>query len=1319
MNKNNALAPKAEEIHHDVGIVGLWFGLNYGSILTYYSLYEVVKSMGYSAMMVNKPEVLWRPKYADRESIANKFIYKYCGEENISECHHSSIDYKHLNEHCDNFIVGSDVVWNYQICGHDAGQFFFLDFVNDDKKKIAMASSFGSGYDAPEEERIKSEHYLKKFDFIGVRENEAINICSDVFNAKADKIMDPVFLCDRNIYHRLADNSELNDNAKFVSSYILGPGPLKAELLQKIAGILGCEMRCLPNPNNPTNFEKKTGLKALETPCVEDWLYYFKHTQCYIGDSFHGLCFSIIFERPFVVIVNRGQSLARFKTLLSTIGLENRMINIDDDNMSEDVINNRINEILEQKIDYDKVRKIISEKADESYKWLQNAISCKKKLSESNTSENITVKNPKLGDFEPADVSEVPENVCTGCSACANVCPVNAISMKENKDGFIMPSIDKSICIKCKKCANTCPAVHTILNNSTTPEIYAAMADDETRMSSSSGGIFTVAANKILELGGYVCGAAFDSDNLEIVHKTVDNAKDVKALKGSKYVQSNINLLYRDIKSLLDKNKIVLFTGTPCQVAGLKAYLKKDYENLYLADILCHGVPSQKLLREYIDEISRLPEVCTDDTPPKATKIYFRDKERHGWRSSTFIRVEFDNGQVYESSLKENDIFEKVFHEKLALRKSCSDCLFCAFPRQGDISMGDFWGISQFERNFDDKKGTSMIFINNGHGKQLFDSLKPNIQKLKQIKIQPTEIKRNRIRALYPASPNRERFMKLKKHHSLKDSVRLISDNHYDIGLAVNFYAVNFGGAMTHYALYNVLEDMGYSTLMIERPGTAKNILKVTDSYSKIHIAPLFPEYSVSKTYANRDEMRHFLNNKCDTFVVGSDKLFNYNLYTALDKYTSLDWVKDSKKKIAYSASFGRTLGDPRTHAELAYFLRKFDSFSSREDSGVTTAKEVYGLDNVEWVLDPVFLCDVKHYWELIDRCERKTPEKYVSAYILDPTEEKQKIVRHFKDKLSADCEVFSEYQRPEKYYEPLGDLYKYPLKTEERLQSIANCDYFVTDSFHGMCFAIIFRKQFAAIVNERRGAARFYSIAKMLHLEDRLVESADDLDNEKLSKDIDYDKVYETINKEKDRCMKWLSDALAAPKKNIMSEYDIMRKMLKEQDQKISALKKLIINMTENISSNLSDKTDLINYLDYLKKQTTGNIIVVCVKDTPGLALDTPVSERLQALGLKTNLEGKHSHSYIGVINGGKVIFEKLGQDDEPTECQLKIGVHDLYAVSRNYKNGNEAVIKINGKDYSVNERGLNIVVYNKATKTLVDSVAFDTHISGFTCKR
>ncbi len=1315
---------KAEDTHHDVGIVGLWFGLNYGSVLTYYALYNVVCSMGYSAIMVNKPETLWEPRYADKNTVANKFIYKYC-DNNVTQSYHSSPYYRVLNDTCDTFIVGSDVVWNYPISGVGSGQFFFLDFVEDTKKKIGMACSFGAGYEGPEEARIWSEHFLHKFDYIGVREDEAVAICRDTFHVDADKIMDPVFLCNRQVFHDIAANSSVHEENKYICSYILGPDNPKKRVFLRIAELLGCEYRCLPNPNSPDKFTMLTGLPSIQGASVEDWLKYFENTECYVGDSFHGLCFSIIFGRPFVCIVNNGQSLARFQTLLSLIGLENRIINVDEDDLSPDVITKRLQDILAQKIDYEKVWRIIDEKASLSYNWLKNAISSKKEIKEYDP-EAFKIRSYKMKDYYPETVAGVPETLCTGCAACANICPVDAISMEENDEGFRFPVINPEKCIHCKKCINTCPAVTTLLDNNQLPPVYAASSIDRINKESTSGGAFTAAAEAIIAQGGYVCGAVMDYDPLSVHHIVTNTMEGLSRIKTSKYVQSDINLVYREIKELLEAGKTVLFSGTPCQVGGIRAYLGKPYDNLYLMDLFCHDAPSQKILRTYIRELSQRPEIRKGGEPPKPTQIIFRDKERYGWRSSNHIRVKFDNGAEYIGHFKEPnkpvDNFEKIYYTRLAPRKSCAECIFCALPRQGDISIGDFWGIGKIDPSMDNPKGTSILLINNTQGKKLLDLMRPNLAKVKMMPITAPEIKYNRITAgsEVAVSPKRERFMQLLKTHTMAQSVDLVSRDAFDVGLCVNYLAVNFGGALTHYALYHVLEDLGYSTLMIERPKTSPNLHSHLRDYGRIHLAPLYPSYATAPNYPTREVMRERLNKRCNTFMVGSDKLFNYFLYTALDKYTALDWVSDTKKKIAYSASFGRTLGDPQVHEELGYYLQKFDYFSSREDSGVETAKNVYGVKEAEWVLDPVFLCDFRHYQALIDRSQRQLPEKYISAYLLDPTVAKADTVRHFQKKLGIDyAEAFTEYIRSDAYFEPLGELYKGMLKTEERLQSIANCDFFVTDSFHGMCFAIMMRKPFVAIVNEHRGAARFYSIAKLLHLEDRLLTNYAQLNTDLYDKPIDYDAVHEILNNEKVRCMAWLMHALEAPKLAVMSEYDILMNKIKEQDQKIHALKDLLLNMSANLSSVLQDKLDLLDYLESLKFNVKNTIIVIAVKDTPGLALNSFVSSRLQALGLTTDLVGKHGHSYLAVINGGVPIFEKLGVKDEPIIYDRHFGKYEVYATSRVYLNGNEALIRINEKEYSVNSRGLNIVVYDKINFKAIDSVCFDTHEASFKCTR
>ncbi len=229
------------------------------------------------------------------------------------------------------------------------------------------------------------------------------------------------------------------------------------------------------------------------------------------------------------------------------------------------------------------------------------------------------------------------KNKCFGCRACYNICPVKAITMQEDGEGFFYPVIDSSKCTSCGLCKNSCPSLEkseTYNNNGKNPDCYAVMADDETRFVSSSGGAFTLIANYILEKGGYVCGAAFVGQNVR--HIIIDKKEDMYKLRGSKYVQSDTNTVYSQIKDLLKLDKFVLFTGTPCQVAGLYNFLGKNYDKLYTVDLICHGVPPQKVFDVYLKETLQKDDVFANCT--------FRDKKA-GW--TVHITTTTADGKTY------------------------------------------------------------------------------------------------------------------------------------------------------------------------------------------------------------------------------------------------------------------------------------------------------------------------------------------------------------------------------------------------------------------------------------------------------------------------------------------------------------------------------------------------------------------------------------------------------------------------------------------------------------------------------------------------
>ncbi|MDD4089251.1 MAG: Coenzyme F420 hydrogenase/dehydrogenase, beta subunit C-terminal domain, partial [Tissierellia bacterium] len=244
------------------------------------------------------------------------------------------------------------------------------------------------------------------------------------------------------------------------------------------------------------------------------------------------------------------------------------------------------------------------------------------------------------------------KSCCTGCAVCVNVCPNNCIFMKYDDEGFLYPEIDIKKCTECGLCESLCPAINnSVSDNLKEPKVYAAWSlDDEVRTSSSSGGIFTELAHKVLDNGGFVSGARYKTNNL-VEHCLINSREQLHELRQSKYVQSEIGLIYKDIKRLLEEDKTVMFTGTPCQIAGLIQYLNKKYDNLLLCDIVCHGVNSPMVYSKYFNEIE-------EEYKSKIKKINFRDK-RNGWKNFGTCVV-FENGKEYFCSQK-TELFYRGF----------------------------------------------------------------------------------------------------------------------------------------------------------------------------------------------------------------------------------------------------------------------------------------------------------------------------------------------------------------------------------------------------------------------------------------------------------------------------------------------------------------------------------------------------------------------------------------------------------------------------------------------------------------------------------
>ena len=313
----------------------------------------------------------------------------------------------------------------------------------------------------------------------------------------------------------------------------------------------------------------------------------------------------------------------------------------------------------------------------------------------------------------------VSKKSCCGCSACVQKCPKNAIKMVEDEEGFFYPVIDKRKCINCGLCQKVCPAINFKSNiDAGFPVAYAVKnKDNNDLIHSSSGGMFSVLAKMVLQNNGVVYGAAYDKNN-KVIHIGIDSEKELKKLQGSKYVQSDINNSYINVERNLKSGKLVLFTGTPCQIKGLKNFLIRDYDNLITCDLVCHGVPSQKLFAKYIDYLEKKYK-------RKIKSYNFRSKERNGWGLTA--KVVFKN-KTFKFINSDFDPYYSNFLNCNTYRLSCYNCEFACLNRTSDITLADYWGVLQFHSDFYSKDGVSLVLINSKKGKDIFNKVKDKIE---------------------------------------------------------------------------------------------------------------------------------------------------------------------------------------------------------------------------------------------------------------------------------------------------------------------------------------------------------------------------------------------------------------------------------------------------------------------------------------------------------------------------------------------------------------------------------------------------------------
>lgn len=689
---------------------------------------------------------------------------------------------------------------------------------------------------------------------------------------------------------------------------------------------------------------------------------------------------------------------------------------------------------------------------------------------------------------QTVDISGV--KACTGCMACYNVCPVGAITRTYSEEGFIVPVIDWEKCTECGRCKSVCPVCNETAGVMPPEECYAVVGEERVRMESSSGGVFRILADAVLAEGGYVAGAVWNKD-WQVAHILSPYAEDVERMMSSKYVQSDMGDVYRRTEAVLRQGKEVLFTGCACQIAGLKRYLGKDYENLMTADVVCHGAPSPGVFASRLEEKKEIAEIS------------FRNKEVLGWQSGLYFR--YTDGSEYQGGGSE-DPYMVVFLKNWALRKSCYDCKF-KNKKYSDLTLGDFWGISRLGGP-DDGWGTSFVTVNTVRGARILKELLPRFKQIVSLQTKAAvpynrcieeSVKKSEFRTLfYEEWKNRGGRTLQQVVQTVKERVR------FDLAI-VCMWSLNYGNAMTNYALHTFLKSQGLRLVMLDNYCPLKPERQFLE-FARAH-------YTLSSDYFV-DCDREMLNDCCDGFLVASDQTWHYG-YSEIYRYGDyfmLDFVEEHKKKVSYAASFGSAADAPAPEIGRKYYPQ-FQAISVREEFGVALCKDRYGVD-ATWVVDPVFLLSGQEYDKLLAETPVLEEEPYIAAYLLDPNEEKRRLCLQMQRELGGikivnmvDANLRNQDQclRALEY-----DNIKSGLKVEEWLSYIRHARYVITDSFHGVCFSLIFGKRFAAVKN--RQSDRFDTFTAIPEIAGRILERGGSYCVRDLIQDIDYEAVYQKL---------------------------------------------------------------------------------------------------------------------------------------------------------------------------------------------------------------
>lgn len=734
---------------------------------------------------------------------------------------------------------------------------------------------------------------------------------------------------------------------------------------------------------------------------------------------------------------------------------------------------------------------------------------------------------------------------CFGCGACVDVCAHSAISLEEDVNGFYCPSVNTQLCVGCGLCERVCPSLHSERiprNDFLSADVFAAWAEDDALIvHSASGGVFAQVAYEFLQQPNRIVFGASLDEKSRVRHVGVEDVSNLVKLQNSKYQQSNATGVYREVKRALSLNKEVLFSGTPCQVAGLYCFLGGEKPGLYTMEVVCHGVPSN-----YLAQLSlRLHDA--------SCIMSYRTKSL-GWARGNRTTYGLGNGDVLEIERYRKDFHFRSYLSFLWLRRTCRTCPFAQVNRVADITMGDFWGCDV--RKYNNPMGVSLLLVNNKRGESLVEATKFLYKKrttwrevlshnqniympTSQGSVLANQI--GRIKSL-PLSVQKVIFQQgftnkwlfgagqvvgvvcdklfggSLRNKMRKERERIQSScdaNKQKVGILTTYFAANFGAMLQPYALKRVLELAGYDVDFIRYKQKA-----VYESHRAWSFSRLFGSgwrnmignvlalpFALIQDHKMQCFKRRYLEvddafdssipADKDFYLFGSDQIWNPRNTGGFDAVYFGDFVvKKGAKKIAYAASGERIEDTVENRAYLCANLANFDAIAVREGSLRTKLEQMTGVQGIDVVLDPTLLAPRNILDELPGRSVMGS-DRYVFFYQLRQSVSFLQKIHHYAR--SRGCKLLVVSASPKKecilYSARHADVTYLPTAgMEDFLGGIRHAECVFSPSFHGSVFAIIYNKPLFSISLGDGLDTRTRDLLVELGMEGRIVSLDTDL---------------------------------------------------------------------------------------------------------------------------------------------------------------------------------------------------------------------------------